>query len=82
MYSHYVVVLDWALENDSEVEIRGVAHTLDDAEIIFDRLVKGEKRLAAENKYTIEEDTKHVFSAGIMGSWRDNHIELYIQGVN
>ena len=82
MYSHYVIVLDWATEDDSNVHILGVAHTLDDAEKIFNEYIKEQKEIAEENGYEIDDDTKHMFSAGIMGFWRDNHIELYIQGVN
>ena len=38
---HYVVVLDWATEDDSDVQILGVAHTLDDAEQIFNEYING-----------------------------------------
>lgn len=82
MYSHYVVVLDWATEEDEGVQIFGVAHTPDDAEKIFNEQVVEERKFAEENGYSIEDDIKHVFSAGIMGYWRDNHTTLYIQGVN
>lgn len=82
MYSHYVVVLDWATEDDGDVQILGVAHTLDDAKRIFNEQITEEKMIAADNGYTIDEDTGHVFCAGIMGNWRNNHITLYIQGVN
>ena len=82
MYSHYVVVLDWATEDDSDVQILGVAHTLDDAEKIFNEQIEEEKKIAADNGYDIDEDSGTVFCAGIMGYWRDNHITLYIQGVN
>lgn len=82
MYSHYVIVLDWATEEDEGVQILGVAHTLDDAEKIFNEQIVEEKRFAEENGYSIEEDTRHAFSAGIVGYWRDNHTTLYIQGMN
>ncbi len=82
MYSHYVIVLDWATEDDAAVQILGVAHALDDAEKIFNEQVIEERKLAAENGYDIVQDNKYVFDAGIMGYWRDNHITLYIEGVN
>ena len=82
MYSHYVVVLDWETEDDSDVQILGVAHTLDDAKIIFDKYVKEQKKIAADNGYDTDEDTGVVFCAGILGYWRTNHISLFIQGVN
>ena len=81
MYSHYVIVLDWATEDDSDVQILGVKHALDDAQEVFNKYIKEQKEIAKENEYEIESDHKYVFSAGIMGCWRDNHTTLYIQGV-
>lgn len=82
MYSHYVIVLDWATEDDSDVQIVGVFHTLDDAKEKFEKYVIEEKQLVRDNGYVISEDNGMVLDAGIMGYWRDNHITLYIQGVN
>lgn len=82
MYSHYVIVLDWATEDDGDVQLMGIAHTLDDAKEIFSRCVDGERELAVEKGYNIIEDNEMILDAGIMGYWRDNHITLYIQGVN
>ena len=82
MYSHYVVVLDWATEDDGDVQILGVAHALKEAKAIFAEQVSEEKMIAADNGYEIDEDNGAAFRAGIMGYWRDNHIELYIQGVD
>lgn len=82
MYSHYVVVLDWATEDDASTDILGVKHTLDDAKEIFAKHVAEEKQIAKDNGYAIEEENGVMFDAGIMGYWRDNHITLYIQGVN
>ena len=78
---HYVVVLDWATESDSDVHILGVAHTLNDAKEIFNRHVEEEKQIAEENGYDIDEDNAMMFDAGEMGYWRDNHITLYIEEV-
>ena len=82
MYSHYVIVLDWATEDDSSVDIVGVFHSLDYAKEKFEKYVVEEKQLARDNGYDIETDNEMIFDAGIMGYWRDNHITLYIQGVN
>ena len=82
MYSHYVVVLDWATEDDTSVDIVGVFHTLADAKENFEKYVVEEKQLARDNGYVINEENGVMFEAGIMGYWRDNHITLYIQGVN
>ncbi len=81
MYSHYVIVLDWATEDDAAVDIVGVFHTLDDAKEKFEKYVVEEKQLARDNGYDIETDNGQIFDAGIMGYWRNNHITLYIQGV-
>lgn len=82
MYSHYVVLIDWATEDDADVQVLGIAHTYDDAKIILNKYVEEERGLAAENGYEVIEDNEWVFEAGIMGYWRDNHIALYIQGAN
>ena len=82
MYKHYVIVLDWATEDDSDVQILGVANTLDDAKEIFEEHLAEEKKIAEENGYEIDTENGAIFDAGIMGYWRDNHITLYIQGVN
>ena len=82
MYSHYVIVLDWATEDDSDVNVVRVFHTLDDAKEAFAKYVPEEKKLSMEHGYEINTDNAMTFDAGIMGYWRDNHITLYIQGVN
>jgi hypothetical protein len=82
MYSHYVIVLDWATEDDASIDIVGVFHTLDDAKEKFEKYVIEEKQLARDNGYVINEENGVMFDAGIMGCWRDNHTTLYIQGVN
>lgn len=82
MYSHYVIVLDWATEDDGDVQLMGIAHTLDDAKEIFSGYVDGEREFTVEKEYDIIEDNEMILDAGIMGYWRDNHITLYIQGVN
>ena len=81
MYSHYVVVLDWATEDDASIDILGVEHTLGDAKKVFAKYVAEEKQIAKDNGYSVEEENGVMFDAGIMGYWRDNHITLYIQGV-
>lgn len=82
MYSHYVVVLDWATEDTEDVAILGVTHTYEEAKEIFDKQLVEEKRLAEEYDYAIETEDATIFDAGRMGYWRDNHTTLYIQGVN
>lgn len=82
MYSHYVVVLDWANNDAEAVAILGVAHTLDDAKIIFAEYVSEERELAETNGWNIETDTDTQFEAYEDGYYAVAHTTLYIQGVN
>lgn len=81
MYSHYVVVLDWAVEDDESVIILGVAHTLDDAKKIFNENLPEQKGYTEEYGYEVYEDTDVKYEAGVSGHWRTEHTALYIQGV-
>ncbi|MEE1084958.1 MAG: hypothetical protein UH850_14625 [Paludibacteraceae bacterium] len=82
MYSHYVVVLDWASQDSADTAILGVAHTLDDARAIFAEYIEEEKEAAINNEWYIETDTNDVFEAYEKGWYVANHTRLYIQGVN
>lgn len=81
MYSHYVVVLDWATEDDEAVAILGVTHTYEEAKEIFDKQLAEEKQYAEECKYEVNQEDASTFDAGRMGYWRMEHTTLYIQGV-
>lgn len=82
MYGHYVVVLDWAVEDDESVIILGVAHTLDDAKKIFNENLPEQKGYTEEYGYEVYEDTDVKYEAGVSDYWRTEHTALYIQGVN
>lgn len=82
MYSHYVIVLDWATEDDEAIAILGVTHTYEDAKEIFDKQLVEEKQYVEERGYDVNHEDATTFDAGKMGCWRDNHTTLYIQGVN
>lgn len=82
MYSHYVVVLDWATEDDSAISIIGVAHTYEEAKEIFNKQLVEEKQYAEEFEYDINQEDESTFDAGRMGYWRIEHTTLYIQGVH
>ena len=82
MYSHYVIVLDWATDYESAVDILGVCHTYEEAKEIFDKQLVEEKKLVEEYGYEVETENESVFDAGEMGYWCRDHITLYIQGVN
>jgi hypothetical protein len=79
---HYVVVLDWATEDDEAVAILGVTHTYEDAKEIFDKQRIEEMEIIENNGWDIETDRDDMLDAGSMGYWRESHTTLYIQEVN
>lgn len=82
MFRHYVVVLDWATEDDEGVVILGVAHTFEDAKKIFNYNLFEQKEYTEEYGYEVYTDTDVMYEAGVSGHWRTEHTALYIQGVN
>lgn len=78
---HYVVILDWASDDERGVDILGVGDIYDEAKEIFDENIASEKQHAEDNGYDIQTDTEAEFDAGIMGSWNSDHTTLYIQEV-
>lgn len=70
---HYVIVLDWANENESGTTIFGVTHSMEDAKKVFNEHLPQEKEYAVEDDYTIFEDCETVFDAGEDGSYLTNH---------
>ena len=81
MYSHYVIVLDWA-ENDAEgVDIIAVKHTIEEAKEVFNEKLAEEKAYAIEREYEIYDETDTSFDAGESGYYAASHTTLYIQGV-
>lgn len=81
MYKHYVVVLDWAVEDDEGVSILGVTHTLEEAKEIFAANLPEQKGYTEEYGYEVYTDTDTEYDAGVSGEWRMEHTALYIQGV-
>ena len=79
---HYVIILDWAANDECGVEILGVGDTYDEAKEIFNQHLAEEKQFAENNGYDIETDTENEFDAGVMGSWNTDHTTLYIKEVN
>ena len=78
---HYVVVLDWAVEDDEAVTILGVTHTLEEAKKIFDENLPEQKGYTEEYGYEVYTDTDMMYEAGMSGEWRMEHTALYIQEV-
>ena len=78
---HYVVVLDWAVEDDEGVVILGVTHTLEEAQQIFNGNLPEQRGYTEQYEYEVYEDTDFRYEAGVSGHWRTEHVALYIQEV-
>lgn len=79
---HYVVILDWAMNDDEGVNICGVAHTFNEAKEIFAQYVADERELAEANGWNIEIDEDFGFEAYEGGYYAVAHTSLYIEEVN
>ena len=77
---HYVVILDWATNDEESTDILGVFHTFEDAKREFDKHIDYERQLAEEKGYVIDECDSH-FEAYADGYYSAEHTALYIQGV-
>ena len=78
---HYVIINDWATEDESETVVLGVAHSLEEAKEIFNKRLADEKQYAEEHGFIIYDDCETVFDAGEDGYYSHNHTSLYIQKV-
>lgn len=81
---HYVVLCDWSVDRSCEsgVDIKAVAHTLEEAKEIFAEEVANEKQYAEENGWDVLTDTDTEFDAGHFGYFNAEHTHLYIEEVN
>jgi hypothetical protein len=79
MAERYVVILDWAVDYESGIEVVGVAHNEDEAKKIFAECVKKERINARNNNFTIADDTEDYFDSGKDGYWAQNHITVSIK---
>lgn len=78
---HFVVIDEWALENEFGTTVLGVYHSLDKAKEMFDYHVRIEKGYLKENGYTIYEDRETCFIAGEEGFYNQEHRNIYIERV-
>lgn len=78
---HYVIVLDWATNDEENVEILGVYHTFEEAEELFKTHLEYERELVEEKGYTVTEDFKGCFVAQVDSYYSAEHTRLYIQEV-
>lgn len=78
---HYVVMFDWATDEDSNTEILGVVHTLEEAKSILNGPLAQEKRFAEDFDYKIETNTDTEFVAYEDGFYSGEHTHLWIEEV-
>ena len=78
---HYVIINSWANEYENGVTILGVAHSIKEAESIFNEFLMDEKNYAEEHGWEIFEDSEVEFDAGENGYHASNHTRLYIQAI-
>ena len=78
---HYVVILDWAQDDEQDVLVIGVAHSFEDASKIFKNQRTHEQKLLADKDWHVYEDDDWTFDAGEEGSWIEEHVKLWIQEV-
>lgn len=78
---HYVIVNDWANEDESGTSILGIVHSLKEAKEIFNHNLADEKNYAEKHGFTIYDNCETVFDAGEDGYYVSNHTHLFIQMV-
>ena len=79
---HYVVVLDWATNDEENVDILGVRHTFEEAEELFNTHLDHERNLAEEKGYIVTEDFKGCFVAQEESYYSAEHTRLLIMEVD
>ncbi len=78
---HYVIMLDWATNDERAVDIIAVVHSLEEAKIILAKIKEEELKFAKEHEYMIETNSDECFEAWEDGYYHSDHTNLYIQGV-
>jgi hypothetical protein len=78
---HYLIINEWATEDDNGFSVIGVAHSLEEAKELFDKKLEEEKAYAKENGFEIYEDKETIFDAGEDGYYTNNHTVLRIDEV-
>lgn len=76
--NRYVVLLEWAANDDYGVNVIAVADSADEAEAIFAKEVETEKTIADQNGWEVYSDTESEFDAGCPGFYNENHTCLRI----
>lgn len=75
----YILMLDWARDDDSGNDVLGVYSTEKDARAGFERYRKLEMEVADNRGYTISTDTDYEFEAFIPGFYKEDHANLFLK---
>ena len=81
---HYVVLLDWAIDDCCEtgISILAVTHTLEEAKEVFAKHIDEERANAESRGWEIYTNEDTDFDSGHFGYYLADHIHLYIEEVN
>lgn len=75
---HYIIVLDWASDDDANTCILGVRHSLEEALEVFKEHVEEEREFANDRNWCVETDTDLEFSAYEDGYYVSEHTRIHI----
>lgn len=78
---HYVIVLDRDTEDNHDVDIIGVAHSMEEADKIFKEQRAIEEEIVAENDWLVYVDCDGMYEAIPKNLLHAGHTKLWIQGV-
>ena len=79
--THYVVILNWASDEDFNCTILGVGDSYDEALSIFNEHIINEKEFAIVQGYTVVTDSEGEFDAKSPTDPDTDYIILYIKKV-
>lgn len=78
---YYVVVDEWCIDGDYNIEIRGVTTSFEQAKQIVNNFVSDAIELASDQNWTVFADEPGEYDAGSNGNYVANHTRIYIQRV-
>ena len=78
---HYVVILDWAIDDNEGVSVIGVGHTEDEAKEIFNAQLRVEREYVKEHEWHVFSNSDTCYDAGVEGYYASDHCHLFIEEV-
>lgn len=76
--THYVVLLEWATNDEYGVNVLAVTDNPEKANVVFTESVVTERNIADQNGWTVYTDSETEFDAGYDGFYNENHTNLRI----